>query len=64
SDIGGQFFNQTLGLLPTAEHPHPDPDKIVMVSVYSMLPGQLMAIPGNIITGQRGKGDACLSLGR
>ena len=46
SDIGGQFFNQSLGLFE-----HPDPGKVVMVSVYSMLPGQIMAIPGNLVTG-------------
>lgn len=46
NDIGGQFFNQCLGLIQ-----HPDESKVVMVSIWSMLPGQIMAIPGNIITG-------------
>eukprot|EP00931_Biecheleriopsis_adriatica_P087067 TRINITY_DN61591_c0_g1_i1.p1 TRINITY_DN61591_c0_g1~~TRINITY_DN61591_c0_g1_i1.p1 ORF type:complete len:547 (-),score=107.39 TRINITY_DN61591_c0_g1_i1:61-1701(-) len=46
SDIGGQFFLQSLGLLK-----HHDSHAIVMVSVLSMLPGQIMAIPGNLLTG-------------
>mmetsp|Transcript_43409 Transcript_43409/g.80878 ORF Transcript_43409/g.80878 Transcript_43409/m.80878 type:complete len:710 (-) Transcript_43409:132-2261(-) len=56
-DIGGQFFQDSLGLIK-----NPDQSKVVQVAVYSMLPGQIMIIPGNLITGYLAKQSGPLKL--
>ncbi|OLQ06053.1 hypothetical protein AK812_SmicGene10719 [Symbiodinium microadriaticum] len=45
-DIGGQYFNQSMGLIPYGT---------TQVAVLTMIPGQLLAIPGNLITGYLSK---------
>lgn len=45
-DIGGQYFNQSLNLIP-----YGTAAQVQTVSVLTMIPGQLLAIPGNLITG-------------
>jgi len=49
-DIGGQYFNQSLGLLP-----YGTPSELTEVAVLTMIPGQLLAIPGSLITGYLSK---------
>lgn len=62
-DIGMQFFNDTLGLLENTEQlSESQRDNIITVAVLTMLPGQLMAIPGNLITGYLAKTAGTLKL--
>ncbi|CAE7940958.1 unnamed protein product, partial [Symbiodinium sp. KB8] len=49
-DIGGQYFNQSMGLIP-----YGTTQEIITVAVLTMIPGQLLAIPGNLITGYLSK---------
>eukprot|EP00440_Ansanella_granifera_P032495 gb/GFBE01035258.1/.p1 GENE.gb/GFBE01035258.1/~~gb/GFBE01035258.1/.p1 ORF type:complete len:554 (+),score=97.14 gb/GFBE01035258.1/:1-1662(+) len=49
-DIGGQYFNQSLNLLPYGTK-----QEIMTVAVLTMIPGQLLAIPGSLITGYLSK---------
>eukprot|EP00933_Yihiella_yeosuensis_P055460 TRINITY_DN54259_c0_g1_i1.p1 TRINITY_DN54259_c0_g1~~TRINITY_DN54259_c0_g1_i1.p1 ORF type:complete len:309 (+),score=48.23 TRINITY_DN54259_c0_g1_i1:45-929(+) len=56
-DIGGQYFNQSLGLLP-----YGTPQQIQTVAVLTMIPGQLLAIPGSLITGYLSKTGGPLKL--
>ncbi|CAE7758969.1 unnamed protein product, partial [Symbiodinium pilosum] len=49
-DIGGQFFNQSMGLIPYGTR-----QEIITVAVLTMIPGQLLAIPGNLVTGYLSK---------
>lgn len=63
SDIGGQFFQESLGLIDNTDMAKDELQrKRVWVAVYSMLPGQLMAIPGNLITGYLAKQSGPLRL--
>lgn len=49
-DIGGQYFNQSMDLIPYGTK-----DELTTVAVLTMVPGQLLAIPGNLITGYLSK---------
>jgi len=49
-DIGGQYFNQSLNLIP-----YGTATQVQTVSVLTMIPGQLLAIPGNLIAGYLAK---------
>lgn len=49
-DIGGQYFNQSMDLIPYGTK-----DELTTVAVLTMIPGQLLAIPGNLITGYLSK---------
>lgn len=62
-DIGLQFFNDCLGLLDEADEANKARrDSVITVAVLTMLPGQFMAIPGNLITGYLAKKVGTLKL--
>lgn len=49
-DIGGQYFNQSMDLIPYGTK-----NELTTVAVLTMIPGQLLAIPGNLVTGYLSK---------